>query len=94
MSGNWYTICPDRAALTATASGGPTSFTLDPDSDFAFDETCTVTITAAQVSDQDALDPPDTMAADHTFSFDTEAAPLGIHEVQGQDICLRTWVSP
>jgi uncharacterized protein len=84
VSGTWYTIsCGSSGAHTATASGGPTSFTLDPDADFAFAETCTVTIAAAQVSDQDAVDPPDNMAADHVFSFSTEAAPLGIHEVQG-----------
>jgi predicted extracellular nuclease len=84
VSGSWYSIaCGTSGSHTATQSGGPTSFTLNPDADFAFDETCTVTVSAAQVSDQDALDPPDNMAADHAFSFTTESAPLGIHEVQG-----------
>jgi uncharacterized protein len=84
VADGWYTIsCGSSGAHTATASGGPTFFTLDPDADFAFAETCTVTIAAAQVSDQDAVDPPDNMAADHVFSFSTEAAPLGIHEMQG-----------
>ena len=32
--------------------------------DFALGETCTVTVVAAQVSDQDANDPPDTMAVE------------------------------
>ncbi|MBN1217989.1 MAG: lamin tail domain-containing protein, partial [Anaerolineae bacterium] len=50
---------------------------LDPDLDFANGETCTVTILAAQVSDQDTDDPPDTMSADDTFSFTTIAAASG-----------------
>ena len=47
-------------------------FTLDPDTDFATTETCTVTVVAAQVSDQDTDDPLDTMVADFVFSFSTE----------------------
>ena len=76
VSGSWYTIsCGTSGAHTAAASGGPTTFTLDPDTSFASGETCTVTISAAQVSDQDPNDPPDTMTADYTFSFAT-AAPV------------------
>ena len=45
---------------------------------------CTVTVFAAQVSDQDTDDPPDQMAADHVFAFTTTALPLTpIHDVQG-----------
>jgi predicted extracellular nuclease len=84
VSGSWYSIsCGSSGAHTAAQSGGPSSFTLNPDADFAFGETCMVTVSASQVSDQDALDPPDNMAADHTFSFTTETAPIGIHDVQG-----------
>jgi predicted extracellular nuclease len=84
VSGSWYAIsCATSGAHTAAQSGGPTSYTLDPDADFATGETCTVTVFAAQVSDQDALDPPDNMSADHTFSFGTEALSLQIGEVQG-----------
>ena len=50
-------------------TGDGTTFTLDPDADFTFGETCTVTVLAAQVTDQDATDPPNEMAADHSFSF-------------------------
>ena len=68
----WFSIsCTLRGAHTAAVSGVPTSFTLNPAADFVNDETCTVTVTAASVSDQDAIDPPDTMAADYTFSFST-----------------------
>ncbi|MBN1217961.1 MAG: ExeM/NucH family extracellular endonuclease, partial [Anaerolineae bacterium] len=50
---------------------------LDPDLDFANGETCTVTILAAQVSDQDTDDPPDAMSADYPFSFTTIAVASG-----------------
>jgi predicted extracellular nuclease len=84
VSGSWYSIsCDSSGPHTAVQSGGPSSYTLNPNSDFAFGETCTVTVSAGQVSDQDALDPPDNMAAGHTFSFTTETAPIGIHDVQG-----------
>ena len=90
VAGAWFTIdCATSGSHTATASGGPVTFTLDPDGDFAFDETCTVTILAANVTDQDADDPPDNMAANHVFSFQTEELltcgdpATGIHAVQG-----------
>ena len=80
----WYSIsCANSGSHTATQSGGPQSFTLDPAADFAFSETCTVTVFAASVTDQDGLDPPDNMAANHVFSFTTESAPVEIHDVQG-----------
>jgi uncharacterized protein len=82
VTGPWFTIsCTLSGAHSAVASGGPTTFTLAPDADFAPAESCTVTIVAAQVSDQDVDDPPDTMAADFAWSF---ATPFGrIHEIQG-----------
>ena len=43
--------------------------TVDPDVNFAFSETCTVTVVAANVADQDTNDPPDLMAADHVATF-------------------------
>jgi uncharacterized protein len=83
-TGSWYSIsCGTSGSHTATQSGGPQSYTLDPDSDFAFSETCTVTVYASQVSDVDLLDPPDTMASDYSFSFTTEAPPVEIHDIQG-----------
>ena len=62
--------------------GGPTSFTLNPDADFAMAESCTVTVLAAKVTDQDLIDPPDAMAADHVFSFTTVAPTRRVHEIQ------------
>ena len=81
VSGSWFTIeCTTSGLHPAAASGGPTTFTLDPDADFVDGEACTVTIVAAQVADQDTDDPPDTMAADFNFSFTT---PVEIHDLQG-----------
>ncbi len=85
VTGTWFTInCATSLGHTAVASGGPTTFTLNPDADFVNSESCTVTIFAAQVADQDAVDPPDNMASDHVFSFTTEAAlpTTPIHDIQ------------
>ncbi len=66
----WYTIaCPISGSHAATVSGGPSTFTLDPLLDFAYDETCTVTIAGASVHDQDAIDPPDILVGNPSFSF-------------------------
>jgi predicted extracellular nuclease len=84
VTGSWFSIsCSLSGTHTADASGGPIGFTLDPDADFAPNESCTVTIDAADVSDQDTDDPPDTMTADDSWSFTTTAPPLAIHAIQG-----------
>lgn len=71
-TGDWFDIaCTVSGSHTAVASGGPVSFTLDPDTDFANGENCTVTVFAAQVTDNDTEDPPDNMSNDVSFSFDT-----------------------
>src|SRR2546427_1969938 len=84
VSGGWFAIaCAASGIHTATAAGGPTSFTLNPDADFAMAESCAVTVLAANVTDQDLIDPPDAMAADFVFSFTTVAPTRRIHEIQG-----------
>jgi hypothetical protein len=76
VTGSAFTIsCSVSGAHTATVSGGPTTFTLNPDVDFVSADLCTVTVVAAQVTDQDAIDPPDTMAANFVFSFTVDTAP-------------------
>jgi hypothetical protein len=57
------------------ASGGPTTATLDPTTDFGAGEVCTLTVVAAEVSDQDSADPPDNRAADNVFDFTTRVRP-------------------
>ena len=84
VAGSWFSIsCATSGAHTATVSGGPTTFTLDPDADFDVGETCTVTLVAAQVSDLDGDDPPDAMAADAVVSFTTVLPVTPIHDIQG-----------
>ena len=87
VTGSWFTIsCATSGGHTAAVSGGPTTFILNPDIDFANNEVCTVTVIAAQVSDLDADDPPDNPLANHVFSFTTQAplpAATPIHDIQG-----------
>ncbi|HEV7374688.1 MAG TPA: Ig-like domain-containing protein [Pyrinomonadaceae bacterium] len=72
VSGNWFSItCPSSGTHTATVSGGPTSFKLDPDNNFANTEQCTVNVTANLVSDLDTSDPPDHMLTDYSWTFTT-----------------------
>ncbi|MBI5029538.1 MAG: ExeM/NucH family extracellular endonuclease [Chloroflexi bacterium] len=72
VSGTWFTLsCSSSGIHSAVATGGPTIFTLNPDTDFVVAETCTLTIVASQVKDQDALDPPDNMLADYSGTFTT-----------------------
>ena len=70
-SGGLTLSCATSGPHSAVVSGGPIIFTLNPDTDFVAGESCTVTVLAANVSDQDVIDPPDTLAADFTFSFTT-----------------------
>jgi len=68
----WFTLsCATSGAHTATVSGGPTVFSIDPLTDFIGGESCTLTIIAANVSDQDANDPPDNMVLDFMVGFST-----------------------
>ena len=83
-AGSWFSIsCSATGARPATATGGPSTYTLDPASDFGLNETCTVTVLAAGVTDTDENDPPDNMAADYTWSFTTVAPTYRIHDIQG-----------
>src|SRR5215218_5570860 len=80
VTGNWFqivcTTTGTRNVADTVVTGGPTTFTINPNADFTQNETCTVTVFAAQVSDQDSNDPPDNMTADFVFSFATQdAAP-------------------
>ncbi len=79
--------CATSGSHVASVSGGPVTFTLDPVADFGPSELCTVTVVAANVTDQDLSDPPNSMTADHAFSF-TTATGCGspattIHDIQG-----------
>jgi uncharacterized protein len=83
-----FTIsCTNTGGHSFALSGGPSVFTLNPDVDFGANETCTVTVIASQVTDQDG--PADNMTANFTSSFTTiDVQACGdpatfIHDVQG-----------
>ena len=61
--------CASSGVHSFNLTGGPTTFTLDPNSDFVNSEVCTVTVDHTQVNDTDTNDPPDFMAADKVFQF-------------------------
>ncbi|HEY9404189.1 MAG TPA: lamin tail domain-containing protein [Pyrinomonadaceae bacterium] len=74
--------CATSGAHAFTLSGGTTTYTLDPTTDFTQGEVCTVTVVAAQVSDQDGTS--ENMAADYVFDFTViNTAPVAIHDIQG-----------
>ena len=90
VGGSWFTMqCAVTGTHAAVVSGGPTSFSLKSDAVFAGGESCSVTITAANVTDIDTDDPPDGMLADFSFSFtvapDIACGPGGtlISAIQG-----------
>jgi predicted extracellular nuclease len=90
VTGEWFGILcglsETHVPSDTPVTGGPTTFTLNPDSNFGASLTCTVTVKASQVADQDTTDPPDNMATNHTFTFTTAAPPppaVAIHDIQG-----------
>jgi len=80
--------CGLSGAHTLGVSGGPTTFTLDPATDLMSSETCTLTIHAADVVDQDGVANP--MAADVGVTFSTIEAcgdpATFIHTIQGSGL--------
>ena len=72
VTGAWFTLaCATSGSHAATVVGGPTVFILDPEIDLAPSETCTLTLLAGQISDQDTDDPSDTLAANYVATFTT-----------------------
>jgi predicted extracellular nuclease len=69
--GGFTLSCAVSGSVPLTVSGGPVAFTLDPVRDLAPGESCSLRIAGAQVTDQDANDPPDAMAADAIVVFTT-----------------------
>jgi endonuclease G len=64
---------------TFAQSGSPeTSFTLTPASPLPYSTSCTVTVTASQITDTDTNDPPDQMTSDYMFSFTTTDPPAPV----------------
>jgi uncharacterized protein len=91
LTGNWFDLnCSISGTVAATVSGGPVTFTLDPDVDLVSGETCTLTVYAANVSDQDTNDPPDNMVVDFSVGFSTlnvcSLSFTPIYDIQGSGL--------
>ena len=70
VTSSWFELsCSVSGVVSTSFSGGPTTFTLDPGVSLVNGETCTLTVFASQVSDQDGNDPPDAMATNFTIGF-------------------------
>ena len=83
VTGSWFSVlCSTSGAHTAVVTGGPTTFMINPDVDFASGESCTLTIVASSVTDQDGHDPPDNMTVNFTAGF-TAVVLVPIHNIQG-----------
>lgn len=72
-AGSFQINCVASGAHPFILSGGATVYTLDPTTDFAQNEVCTVTVFAAQIADQDGA--PNNMAQDYVFDFTTFPTP-------------------
>ena len=90
---SWFTlVCSvsGPSGVPTSFSGGPTTFTLDPGVTLTNGESCTLTVLANQVSDQDSNDPPDNMVMNFTVGFspynvcDTAFTP--IYAIQGSGL--------
>jgi predicted extracellular nuclease len=91
VTGNWFQIVcgtsGTRNVADTVVTGGPTTFTVNPNTDFVSGESCTLTVLASQVTDQDGIDPPDNMTLNFTAGFSTvDACTLSythIYDIQG-----------
>ena len=93
VTSSWFTlVCSVSGTVATTFSGGPTTFTLDPSISLTNGESCTLTVLANQVSDQDTNDPPDNMVFNFVVGFspfDICAAPFTpIYNIQGPGIAV------
>lgn len=88
----WFSIvCGTSGAHDAIVNDTDPVYTLNPEVDFTVGETCTVTIIAANVVDDDTDDDDyDAMLADYIFTFTAITPPEGcgdeytpIYEIQG-----------
>lgn len=70
LAESWFDLtCSMSGTKTGVVYGGPANFSIDPDADFIGGETCTLTVFASGVTDQDAIDPPDALESDFSISF-------------------------
>lgn len=76
-TGDWFTLeCPVGAPITPIPSGEGSTRTIIPDELLPFSTTCTATVIATQVTDQDGTANP--MAENHIWTFTTIPDPDAI----------------
>lgn len=76
VSPNWFSItCTSSGTHPAMVSGGPSTFILNPQNSFFYDESCTLSVNAQEVTDMDDEDPPDLMLLDASVTFSTQPTP-------------------
>ncbi|PKO00345.1 MAG: hypothetical protein CVU42_04010 [Chloroflexi bacterium HGW-Chloroflexi-4] len=76
VSPGWFSInCSTSGTHPAEVVSGSTTFVLTPDEPFENEETCTLSVQAADIHDLDSDDPPDSMPSDFTISFSTLTTP-------------------
>lgn len=95
LTSGWYTLsCSATGSHPAVVSAGPVNWSLDPTTDFGPLETCTLTVIAANVRDQDGT--IQTMAANATVSFTTTGAQTGYYAgvVTSSASALRSSLHP
>ena len=68
-SASFQLSCLPSGVRTLLVSGGPITYTIGSAPDLVPGESCTLSVIAANVTDRDANDPPDTMAADIVIGF-------------------------
>ena len=73
--------CERSGEHPTTAQGDGQTFTFTPDAPFAPGERCTALLRQEAIVDQDDDDPPDHMAFDFSWSFNTSPPPLLINEL-------------
>ncbi len=78
LSSGWFTLsCSNTGSHAAVMSAGPVNWSLNPDVDFGPLETCTLTVVASKVLDQDGTPTP--MASNASVSFTTTGAQTGYY---------------
>jgi DNA/RNA endonuclease G (NUC1)/methionine-rich copper-binding protein CopC len=71
-------LCAGNPQAFTQSSAPAAGYTLTPSSPLPFNASCTVSITASQISDTDTNDPPDNLASNAAFSFTTPPPGAGI----------------
>ncbi|HWT14739.1 MAG TPA: Ig-like domain-containing protein [Patescibacteria group bacterium] len=87
LTGAWFTLnCATSGTRVSTGELTGTGitiientpdlvYTIDPTVDLAAGEACVLTIAAANVADNDTIDPPNTLVSDAVVNFSVDAAP-------------------